>query len=419
MPRLPNDCFADPSEMIPFAEAREKLERAVTRITHPETCPLHNADGRLLAQDITADRNVPAGNNSAVDGYAFHFETCQAAPDRSFACSGRSAAGTPFEGTPDRTKVIKIFTGALMPEGFDTVAMLEDVTVSDGRVQLPAGLKKGVNCRLAGEDVQKGQTILKAGTRITPQIIAQLASIGRDTVPVWSRLRVAVFSTGDELREPGQQAPTGTTFDSNRYMLLSLLQRYGCKVEDRGILPDNLETITEALQQAAETSDLIITSGGVSMGDEDHVKQAVNRLGSLHFWRIAIKPGRPLALGQISGTAFVGLPGNPVASLVCATQFVRPLLAGLSGEEDSPPFPGLYGTAAFSRRKKAGRTEWLRGRYRKDPDGNCIIEPYPDEGSGIISSLVWANGLIELGPDITDIKQGDRLRFLPFSELYQ
>jgi len=419
MTRLVNDCFSNPSEMITVQQARKLIADATVPITRTETIELYDANNRILAQDIYSTLNVPPANNSAVDGYAFCFADHLNDPTATFEISGRSAAGQPFEGILSSGQCVKIFTGAVMPEECDTIAMIEDTKLSGDTVLLPRGLKEGANCRLAGEDIEKGSLLLAKGTYLRPQELGFLASIGIKEVPASKKLKVALFSTGDELIEPGEVLQPGGIYDSNRVILGSLLQGYGCEVHDCGIVPDEFETLKEVLEKAADDADLIITSGGVSMGDEDHVKAAVEVAGHLHFWRIAIKPGRPLAVGQVANTAFVGLPGNPVAALVCAMQFVRPLIASLTGDISFDLPSPITGAAQFSMKKKQGRREWSRGKYSIDRTGKPIVEKYFTDGSGIVSSLIWANGLIELAEDIVEVKEGDPVTILPFTELFR
>ncbi|MCF8467510.1 MAG: molybdopterin molybdotransferase MoeA [Sneathiella sp.] len=416
MKRLADDCFANAAEMISAAEAFDKIAKAATRIVSTELCPLSDCAGRILAKDIFAPVNVPPADNSAVDGFAFSFSDYENNPGHPRGIAGTSAAGHPFSGKAKKDQVIKILTGAVMPAGFDTVAMIEDVTLEDGNILLPVNLKPGANCRKAGEDIREGQLLLSKGTKLRPQEVGYLASIGTVSVSVYRRTRVALFSTGDELVNPGGDRFPGSIYDSNRFILAPTLRAFGCEVTDLGILRDGLETIRNALETAAKSHDLVVTSGGVSMGDEDHVKTALGEIGHLHFWRIAIKPGRPLALGQIGNSAFVGLPGNPIAALVCSLKFVRPLVAKLGGLTDMEML-SFKAKAGFSLNKKPGRTEWLRGRYSSGPHAIGTVEKFHTDGSGVLSSLVWANGLIEIDDDVTHIEKGDLVTFLPFSEL--
>ncbi|WP_340151780.1 gephyrin-like molybdotransferase Glp [uncultured Sneathiella sp.] len=416
MERLANDCFANVSEMISANKALEKIASAASLLVGVEICALREAKDRYLAEDIVAPQNVPLSDNSAVDGFAFEYSSYRNADETPRAVAGQSTAGHPMTETPPPGSAVKILTGALMPDGFDTVVMVEDVSFEGDKVIFPAHLKSGANRRKAGEDIREGQVLLKRGTRLRAQELGYLASVGIDTVRVFNHLRVAVFSTGDELISPGETTFIGSMYDSNRIILTTLLESYGCQVTDLGILKDKRQTVRDALKRASEAHDLVITSGGVSMGEEDHVRIALSEIGQLHFWRIAIKPGRPLALGQIGNTAFVGLPGNPIAALVCALKFVRPLVGILSGWRSEPPLT-FQAKAGFTMKKKPGRTEWLRGRYTPAADGIGTAEKYHTEGSGILSSAVWANGLIEIGDDVTYIEEGDMVTFLSFSEL--
>lgn len=419
MERLPNDCFSNPAEMLSVAEARRKITQAVQQIATDELVDLHAANNRILAKDIYSTIQVPPSDNSAVDGYAFSHQDYENSPNLEFTTIGVSAAGKPFTDALASGQCIKIFTGGIMPPECDSVAMIEDIQNASGKIRLPAGLKMGANCRLAGEDIKKGSLLLAKGMRLRPQELGFLASIGEKEIPVFSRLKVALVSTGDELVDPGDDLPLGGIYDSNRYILKSMLENYGCEVHDFGVVCDKLESIQDTLVQASKTCDLIVTSGGVSMGDEDHVKSAVEATGNLHFWRIAIKPGRPLALGQVQNTAFVGLPGNPVAAFVCTVQLVRPMIAQLSGQSSYTLPEPLIGKASFSMNKKAGRREWLRGRYHVDKHGSPVVEKYSSQGSGLVSSLVWANGLIELDEDTIGVQEGDPAKFFLFSELFE
>ena len=294
--------------------------------------------------------------------------------------------------------------------------MEEDVTLDGDEVILPAGLKRGSNRRDAGEDVKTGDVIIRRGQRLRAQEIGLAASVGRADLLVYSRLRAAVFSTGDEVRDPGGDAPDGCIFDANRYAIMSLLEGLGCTVTDLGILADDEEIIAGAFVEAAVGHDLLITSGGVSAGEEDHVKAAVERHGRIDFWRLAIKPGRPIALGQVDGTALVGLPGNPVAAMVTFMIVARPLVLGLAGAGDAPAHRFRV-EAGFDYKKKAGRREWARVTLETGSDGQLIARKYKSSGAGILTSMVEADGLVELGEDVTSVASGTPVEFLPFSEV--
>jgi molybdopterin molybdotransferase len=300
--------------------------------------------------------------------------------------------------------------------GPDTVLMQEDCREIDGRVFIPPGIKRGANRRKAGEDIKVGDFILSTGRRLKPQDIGLMASVGFTQVQVYCPLRVGIFSTGDEVVQPGKPLSSGGIYDSNRFMIISLLQRLGCEVSDLGILPDSPAVIRESLDNASSKYDALITSGGVSTGEEDHVKAAIEKLGSIYLWRLAIRPGRPIALGQIGHVPFIGLPGNPVAVLVTFLCFARPLLLRLSGVCDVSPrrYPVI---ADFDYKKKKGRREWLRVRLRTLPDGRISAEKFERDGAGILSSAVFAEGLIELAEEVDKVKKGMTVDFLSFNEM--
>jgi molybdopterin molybdotransferase len=303
-----------------------------------------------------------------------------------------------------------------MPAGLDTVAMQEDCREQAGAVAIPRGLKPGANRRRAGEDVKQGATLLAAGHRLRPQDVGLVASIGRRAAVVFRPLRAAVFSTGDEVYEPGTPAGPGGIYDANRFVAIALLEGLGCAVTDLGILKDDRRAIQARLAEAAHAHDLLLTSGGVSVGEEDHVKAAVEALGSLHLWRLAIKPGRPIALGQIGRVPFVGLPGNPVAAMVTFLRFARPLILRLAGATDVAP--NFFRVRAdFAHKKKKNRREFLRARLRTGGDGSPIATKFERQGAGILSSLVASDGLVELPEELTDLAVGDMVDFLPFAEV--
>jgi molybdopterin molybdotransferase len=294
--------------------------------------------------------------------------------------------------------------------------MQEDVELRGDAVIIPPGVKRGANRRRAGEDVRKGQVALQPGIRLRPQDVGVAASCGRAALEVFRPLEVALFSTGDELREPGARLEPGEAYDANRPILLGLLEGLGCRVTDFGILPDRAESVAQALSKASSACDALITSGGASRGEEDHVVRTVDRLGQMHFWQIAVKPGRPLAFGRLGRAVFVGLPGNPVAAVVCFLRFARPLLTALGGgrwpEPRTFPVP-----ADFAMRKKAERREYLRARLIPGPDGRTWVQRIEREGSGILTSLTEADGLVEVAEHTTRIERGDLVEFVPFSEL--
>lgn len=420
MVQLSNDCFAFGGDLMPVERALALLADRLGPVTGCERVSLADAADRILADDVTAPFDVPPHDNSAVDGYAVFFDDLATEGETVLPVSGRVAAGHPLGRAGRRGEAVRIFTGAPMPAGFDTIFMQEDCRAEPGaegdRVVLPAGLKRGANRRFAGEDVTKGSIVLSAGRRLRPEDVGLLASLGLREVAVRAPLRVAIFSTGDEVREPGEPLGVGCVYDANRFLLAAALRRLGCTVTDLGILPDRFEAIRDALAGAAATHDVLVTSGGMSTGEEDHVKAAVESGGRLDFWRLAIKPGRPVALGRVGEAAFVGLPGNPVAVMVTFLRVARPILLRLMGAEDREPvlFPVRAG---FTAKKKAGRREYLRATLTRTPDGVLTAVKHPRDGAGVLSSLVESDGLVEIPEEITRIEPGMTVAYLPFSEV--
>jgi molybdopterin molybdotransferase len=416
MAQLSDDCFAFGGPMLSVDEAVGIVASRVKAVGETEAVSIVEADGRILARDITAPLPLPPFTNSAVDGYAVRGDELPIDCERAFPIGGRVQAGASAK-SAQPGHAVRIFTGAPMPDGTDTVFMQEDVRIDDaGRVVLPPGLKVGANVRPAGEDIPVGHLGLACGLRLRPQDIALAAAFGLTRLDVVRRLRIAVFSTGDELASPGTMRATAQLFDSNRFMLMAMLRRLGCEVSDLGILRDERESLANALKQAAGRHDLILTSGGVSTGEEDHVKAAVENAGSLVLWRMAIKPGRPVAMGIIEGTPFIGLPGNPVASFVTFVHVVRPTVLALSGATPTPLIP-LPVRAAFSYKKKSGRREYVRVSLRKAADAGLEAIKFPREGAGLLSSLIETDGLVELGESIVKVEPGDSVGFLSYASL--
>ena len=410
-----NDCFAAHHKLLPAEEALARLRASVSPVVDREYTPLTDAKGRILAQDLVSPCDIPPFNNAAVDGYAFNGRDLKINTDTSLTISAYIAAGDKTPLALQAGTAVRIFTGAPLPEGADTVIMQEDVSATEQSVSIPQQTTTGINWRPAGEDMHAGETILRAGHRLRPQDIGCAAAMGYAELSVFKRLKVAVFSTGNEIYNPGQPLPEGGIYDVNRYMLMTQVRQTGAEVSDLGILPDNLDDTVAALSQAAREHDLILSSGGVSTGDKDHIGHAIEQLGSIHFWRLAIKPGRPLAFGHIADTALVGFPGNPVATGVCFMRFGFPLLCALAGQTWPEPVK-ITLPAAFSLNKKAGRTEWLRANLQVDKNGHTRVDKHPRQGSGILTSLVGADGLIEVSENTTHIAIGDAVSFLPFSQ---
>jgi molybdopterin molybdotransferase len=417
MAQLTDDCFAFSGPLMPLEQMERLIAERVTPVTETETVPLAAARGRVMAADVVAPVDLPPFDNSAVDGYAVRHADLNADSDTTLTIAGRLQAGQKAARVVNEGEAIRIFTGAPMPQGADTVFMQEDVREQSGQVTLPRGLKAGANRRLAGEDLRKGAVALAAGTVLDAAHIALAAALGLTELAVRRRLRVAIFSTGDEVVDPGSERPAAAIFDSNRHLLGQLLTRMGAVVTDLGILPDDPERLARALADAAPRHDLVLTSGGVSTGEADHVRDAVERIGRLVFWRVAIKPGRPVAMGVLpGGAAFVGLPGNPVAVFVTFVRVVRPLLLRLAGAR-LRPLTALPVRVGFAYRKKTGRREYVRVSLRRGADGELEAVKHPQDGAGVITSLTGTDGLLELADDVTAVAPGDRAGFLPYAVL--
>ena len=417
MAQLSDDCFAFGGPMRSVDETAALIASRLSSVENIELVPLGLADGRVLARDMTAPLPLPPFANSAVDGYAVRADDLPQTAETSLPVVSRVQAGALPRTSASSGEVVRIFTGAPMPEGMDTVYMQEDVRVDDsGRVILPPGLRQGANVRPAGEDIAKGDVVLSAGHRMRPQDVALAAALGFTELEVRRRVRVAVFSTGDEIVAPGRVRGPAQLFDSNRFMLAAMLARLGCEITDLGILADDSSLIADSLDKAAPRHDLILTSGGVSTGEADYVKAAVESIGTLIFWRVAIKPGRPVAMGVVRGTPLIGLPGNPVASFVTFAHIARHAILSLAGARSQPPIPTVV-HAAFSYRKKAGRREYVRVSLRQAGDGSFEAAKFPREGAGLLSSLVATDGLVELGEDIISVEPGQTVHFFAYSSL--
>lgn len=422
MPIAPlNDCFVHDGRKLLHAEALALLKSRVQPITSEEQVFLSAANGRTASRAVNSPRSVPPAANSAVDGYAFPFDLYARHTDDALPLSGRAGAGHPLREGRHADAAVRIFTGALMPDGCDTVAMQEDVELlaTDGgsSVKLPAGLKRGANVRPAGEDVREGTPIVEAGQVLRPQDLAQLASIGAEAAWCYQPLSVAIASTGDEVvRIGGGPLGRGQVFDANAPMLTAILEGAGCRVTDLGVLPDDAGILRSALLDASRRFEVIITSGGASMGEEDHLVATLEAIGRRHMWQIAVKPGRPLSFGQVGNCLVVGLPGNPVAVFVCALLYARPLLRRLGGGTWPEPrrFP-LKAVFDFKNRKP-GRREFWRGILVDTPEG-LAVDKFKRDGSGLISGLRQSDGLIDIPEERGDIRAGDVVDFIPYSEL--
>lgn len=415
MAQLTDDCFAFGGRLIPLEEALQAAAALFKPIEHPETIALTDALGRIAATTVLAPRAVPPHDNAAVDGYAVrHADLKASGGETVLPLSGYAAAGDQPAVLPKGT-ARRILTGAAMPPGSDTVFMDEDVQVQGDQVHLPAGLRLGANARKAGEDIARGAEILAPGRRLVAADLGTLASVGLRQVDVQRRLRVALFSTGNEIREPGDPLDPGQVYDANRQTLRGLLQEAGAEVLDLGILPDQPDAIEAAFVQAqASQVDMIITSGGVSAGDHDVVRMVLDARGELLFWRLAVKPGRPLALGHFEQTPLIGLPGNPAAAAVMFYVAALPLLRAREGALPRVPYR-IPVALDFSHRKKADRVEYVRVQVSADDQGKLIARKFAREGAGLLSSIAWADGLIALEPDRLRVEPGEMGWFTAFN----
>lgn len=409
-PPLRDDCFAMPPgvDWTPVDVALARLRDGLHCVVEARNLPLVEAAGRVLAADVAAVRSHPPFANSAVDGFGLCHDSL---PDGDVIdlplVPGRAAAGVAFDGAVAPGTALRVLTGARLPAGVDTVVLEEDCSVDANRVAFRRGLKRGANTRAAGEDVVAGQGILQSGMRLDGPALALAASTGVATVPVRAPLRVGVLSTGDEVVDVGRAGGMAQIFDANRPMLLATLAGWGMAAVDLGHVRDDAEALRQVLDTAPV--DAILTSGGASGGDEDHVSRVLRENGGMQTWRIAVKPGRPLALALWNGIPVFGLPGNPVAALVCTMIFARPALGVLAGEGWCEPL-AVTVPAGFTKSKKPGRREYLRARLR---DGRA--EVFGSEGSGRVSGLVWAEGLVELPDHAVEVAVGDPVRYLPFA----
>ena len=416
--KLLDDCFLHDKDRLAHEEAVALLKSRVRVVVGRETVALDKAAERVLAGDVRAARPIPLHTNSAVDGYAFPFSAYDAGKGAAFEVHGRAAAGHPLTSPVGPRSAIRILTGAMLPDGVDTVVMQEDVQREEmggtTRVAVPPGLKKGANVRAAGEDVREGEIVLSRGHTLRPQDLAALASTGIGMVDVHRRLRVGVFSTGDEIVRPGAPLSPGQVYDANAPMLAALVATTGAEATDLGIMSDDAQVVRARLKEAAGRFDVLLTSGGASRGEEDHVVRTLDEIGRRHLWQIAIKPGRPMSFGQIGDTIFIGLPGNPVAVFVCFLLYAWPMLVALSGAPWPEPRRLKLRSAFAFPGKKTGRREYWRGMLKDGPDG-LRVEKFARDGSGLITSLRVADGLIEADESLGAVAVGDEVTFIPLA----
>ncbi len=395
----------DPNSMA-VGKAREVIARFLSPVTATERLNVRAALGRVLAEDVVSPLNVPAHDNSAMDGYAVRFTDLKSDGEVSLKVAGTSFAGVPFQGAVKAGACVRIMTGGVMPAGTDTIVMQEHAKAEGDKVAIGKGHKKGQHLRRAGEDLATGQIALKRGLPLRPAEIGLISSLGIGEVTVYRKLRVAFFSTGDELVSIGTQPREGQIFDSNRYTLHGMLTRLGCEVLDMGVVRDDPTLLEKAFKDAAASADVVITSGGVSVGEADFVKVLLDKLGEVVFWKIAMKPGRPLAYGKIGHAHFFGLPGNPVSVMVTFYQFVRDALLRLSGLDPVPPLPTFKVPCVSSLKKAPGRTEFQRGVLERDAHGTWSVRVTGEQGSGILRSMSEANCFIILPTEQGNVAPG-------------
>jgi molybdopterin molybdotransferase len=403
-------CDLAGTPLLPYQDAISTLLDNAPTVPDIESVEVEHCLDRVLASDLTAGIDVPPLANSAMDGYAVHSRDLQAGEAQTLRVTQRIAAGD--IGKPLQPGcAARIFTGAPVPPGCDAVIMQEQVEAGDGEIRFESEVSPGQNIRAAGEDIRRGQVIIQRGRKLRAQELGLAASVGQSTLEVFRRVRVAAFFTGDELVEPGQPLAPGKIYDSNRYTLNGLLAAMGCEVIDLGLVGDTLDATRRALLDASSNADLVITSGGVSVGEEDHVRVALQELGELRMWRLNIKPGKPLAFGRIDDAAFIGLPGNPVSAFATFCVFVAPFIKSLQGCTDRLP-PKIPVRAGFEWPRPGKRLEFVRARLQIDAD-QVLAEIYPHQGSGVLMSTSWADGFVVVPPE-TRVTPGDRVEYFSF-----
>jgi len=409
---MSDSCVTPETPLVAYDEAISLLLQQARTVRETEKVALAEGQGRVLARQVTSPLNVPPLDNSAMDGYAVRAGEIE--PGKRVPVSQRIPAGT--VGKPLKTGTCaRIFTGAPVPPGADAVIMQENATDhANDRVSFESVPRSGDNIRSAGEDIRTGDIILEPGNRIEPQHLGLAASVGLSDLEVFRRLKVATFFTGDEIVEPGKPLGEGEIYNSNQYHLNALIQKLGCDIVNLGIVEDRLDTTRATILEAARSADLVVTSGGVSVGEEDHVRMAIEELGTISMWRLKIKPGKPLVLGHVEETPIIGLPGNPVSAFVTCLLFVRPFLLRMQGLNEVAP-SSYPVTADFDWTRPGIRREFLRARVRNE-EGEALADIHPRQGSGVLSSTCWANGLVVI-PEQTQVEKGDRVQFIPFREL--
>lgn len=407
----------DTPGLLPLSRALDKMRDVISAISGQEQCELMQANGRILAKDVISAVNVPPSDNSAMDGYAMIAADLQQTD--TLELLGTAFAGIPYSGTVQSGQCVRIMTGAVIPKGADAVVMQENtVTLNEPtkHIQFTQFPKVGNSIRNAGEDIRQGAVVLRAGTRLKPAHLSLLASVGVPRVSVVRKIKVGLIATGDELVSPGNTLQSGQIFESNRYALHAMLEAFGAHVIDFGIVEDKLGSLQRTFEKADEQCDLVLSCGGVSVGDADYVKDVLQSLGEVNFWKVAIKPGKPFAFGKLANAWFCGLPGNPVSSYVTFEQLVKPVLEMLSGQIPNAPLV-LAATADCDIRKVPGRADYQRGIYRVDETGQLFVSPNGKQGSGVMSSIAHANCYIVLAQDAGSVAQGSTVHIQPFTSL--
>jgi len=403
-------------QMLTVEEALEHILELTPPPRNKEKITLHNAHQRVLASDVIATFDVPSFRNSAMDGYAIRSVDLVEAASTKLNVVGKSFAGHPYNGAVNAGETVRIMTGAVMPKDTDTVIMQEDVQSLDDQIEIPVGQKPAQNVREAGEDLKQGDVILKPGRRLHAADIGLLASMGIVEIEVFCKPRIAIFSTGDELQSLGTPLESGQIYDSNRYTLDALLKKSGVEIIDMGVLPDDEAIITKALENSAYDADIVITSGGVSVGEADFIKDTLMKLGHVDFWKIAMKPGKPLAFGKLGNALFFGLPGNPVSVMVTFALFARESIRIISGE-DKQTSVSLTAVTLDDLKKQPGRRDYQRGIYKRSNTGGLEVSTTGAQGSHILKSMSMANCFVVLPRQSGDIPKGTALEILPFSDI--
>jgi molybdopterin molybdotransferase len=410
------DCEPGTSHLLTVTSALEQIRASLQPVAGFETLFLRNALGRVLYEDVYSPIDVPSYRNSAMDGYAIYHADLKGEGETSFHVAGTAFAGQPFTGAVKAGDAVRIMTGALVPEGMDTVVMQEQTTRDGDRVRITTGHRQGDNVRGIGEDIARDSVVLKQGRRLRPADLGLFASLGIAEIRVRRKLRVAFFSTGDELRSLGQPLEEGQIYDSNRYTLHGMLSRLGVEIIDMGVIPDRRDVVAEAFTSASALADVLITSGGVSVGEADFVKETLDQLGQVNFWKIAMKPGKPLAYGKVNQATFFGLPGNPVSAMATFYQIVQPALRQLMGERDVMTLT-LKVPCSTRLKKSPGRQDFQRGILEQNSNGELTVRTSGPQGSHILSSMSHANCFIILPAEWGNVEPGTLVEVQPFEGL--